>query len=139
MTDKPDNVLDKVLAVISEELTDEELWNSPLGQRVRTYADKLLLAEGERLDAFHKRQVDRVFSGGVSRARAIVSPLGDPSPMGDGGDPDAVLRPDIDPWANWQSPEVKGLRAAIQETDGSIPAAQERAKQYFAAEEHTGE
>ncbi|MFE6000398.1 hypothetical protein ACFQ6C_26615 [Streptomyces sp. NPDC056454] len=117
-------------AADADDMTDEELWNSPLGHRLRNYADKLLLAEEERIPLFHKRQVDGVVARGVSRARALVHPLGDPSPIG--ADIDEVQRPDFDPWANWQSPEVVGLREAVQATDGSLEAAQEAAKAYIA-------
>lgn len=118
-------------AQTSASLTDEELWNSPIGQRLRHYADKLLAAEGERIQLVAKRQWESHVRGGVERARAIVSPLGDPRPLG--LDPDEVPRSDTDPWADWQSPEVVGLREAITATDGTIPAVQEAAKAYIAS------
>ncbi|MFH8483007.1 hypothetical protein [Streptomyces sp. NPDC018055] len=117
-------------AAADGDMTDEELWNSPLGHRLRVYADKLLLAEEERIRAFHKRQVDAVMSAGVSRGRSLIHPLGDPSPMG--AEPDEVQRPDIDPWADWQSPEVVGMREAVTAAGNSQKAAQEAAKAYIA-------
>ncbi|THA72493.1 hypothetical protein E6R60_26545 [Streptomyces sp. A0642] len=124
---------DAPATAVTDGVTDEELWNSPIGQRLRTYADKLLLAEEERMRAFHKRNADALLATGISRSRAVIHPLGDPSPLGDGGDPDAVLRPEVDPWADWQSPEVVGLREAIAAADNSQRAAQEVAKAYIAS------
>ncbi|PPS89578.1 hypothetical protein [Streptomyces sp. MH60] len=119
--------------VPADDMTDGELFDSPVGHRLRHYMDKLLAAEGLRIEISAKRQWEAHVRAGVERARAIVSPLGDPSPINYGFDPDAVLRPDVDPWADWQSPEVAGLREAIEATDGTIPAVQEAAKAYIAS------
>lgn len=120
-------------AAACDDMTDEELWNSPLGHRLRTYADKLLAAEAERIAATAKRQTDHVVGAGIGFGRAIISPLGDPTDTFDNGDPDKVFRTDIDPWANWQSPEMKGLTEAVKATDGTRNAAQEAAKSYIAS------
>ncbi|MFJ4902962.1 hypothetical protein [Streptomyces sp. NPDC088727] len=115
----------------ADDMTDEELWNSPLGQRLRHYADKLLLAEAERVRANAKRHAHGVVAEGLEFGRAVVSPLGDPTSML--SDPDEPTRADTDPWANWQSAEQTGLRAALAATDGSRDAAQEAAKAYIAS------
>lgn len=114
-------------------MTDEELWNSPAGERLRHYADKLLAAEAERITANPKRrQADGVVAEGIQFARAIVSPLGDPSTMisHDDGTP---ARADTDPWANWQSPEVTGLREAVKDHWKDREAALKAAKAYIAS------
>ncbi|MGW1436775.1 hypothetical protein ACWD7M_16190 [Streptomyces griseus] len=103
-------------------VTDEELWNSPLGHRLRNYADKLLVAEKERLTAKDKRQVAGSWAFGVDHARSALSPFGTVDERNENDDP----------WAYWQSPETEGLRTAVQATDGSRKAAQEAAKVYIA-------
>ncbi|MEU6362146.1 hypothetical protein [Streptomyces albidoflavus] len=112
----------------TDELSDEELWNSPIGERLRHYADKLLAAEGERINLIAKRQWQSHVRGGVDRARAIVSPLGDPSPLVT----EEGSRPETDPWSYWRSPEIKGLREVIKATDGTPDVVQVAAKAYIA-------
>ncbi|WP_428957893.1 hypothetical protein [Streptomyces sp. cg35] len=109
-------------------MSDADLWDSPVGHRVRHYADKLLLAEAERIRMSGKRNADGVVAEGVEFGRAIVSPLGDPNAMLDGDDTRAAS----DPWANWQSTEAVGLRGAVAASDKTREGAQGAAKAYLA-------
>lgn len=106
-------------------LTDEELWDSPLGHRLRRYLDKLLLAEAERITMVAKRKWQQDNAIGVNIARDIVSPDGTLEERNDGEDGD--------PWAYWQSPEQLGLKEAIKATDGTPAAVQEATKAYIAS------
>lgn len=103
-------------------MTDEELWDSPLGQRLRRHADKLLAAQEARVEFFSKRKGDYIIMAGVQFARDAVSP-------------DGTLdeRVDTDPWATYRSDELEGLREAVKGTDGTPAAAHEAAKAYIAS------
>lgn len=103
-----------------EALTDEELWDSPLGHRLRYYADKLLAAEQARVEQVTRNRANKAaMSAGLEGARELVSPLGDPFQR-------------EDDWAVYRSPVMEGLRKVISETDGTIPAVQQAAKAYIA-------
>ena len=104
-----------------DDMTDEELWNGPLGYRLRRYADKLLAAQEARVEFFSKRKSDYVIMAGVSYARDVISPDGTTDE-----------RQDNDPWATYRSSELEGLREAVKETDGTTAAANEAAKAYIA-------
>lgn len=104
-------------------LSDEELWNSPLGLRLRAYADKLLAAENERVGIVDKRQLAAHQRMGVDYARDVFSVTGE----------DMSTRNDNDdPWVYWKSPEIDGLRNAVASSDRTRKGAQEAAKAYIA-------
>lgn len=109
-------------AQTADDMTDEELWNSPLGQRLRRYADKLLSAQEARVEFFSKRKGDYIIMAGVQFARDAISP-------------DGTLdeRADADPWATYRSDELEGMRTAVKATDGTPAAAHEAAKAYIAS------
>ncbi|MET7363222.1 hypothetical protein ABZS76_32960 [Streptomyces sp. NPDC005562] len=112
-------------------MTDEELWNSPVGERLRHYGDKLLAAEVMRIMMKSRRRTEAVVAEGVEYGRAVLSPLGDPNSLITNKD-GAPTRADTDPWASWQSTELTGLRGAVAATDGTREAVQKAAKRYLA-------
>lgn len=103
-------------------MTDEELFDSPLGHRLRRYADKLLAAQEARVEFFTRRKSDYVIMAGVSYARDVISPDGTTDE-----------RQDNDPWATYRSPELEGLREAVKATDGTTATATEAARAYIAS------
>ncbi|KUL44805.1 hypothetical protein ADL22_12745 [Streptomyces sp. NRRL F-4489] len=107
-----------------EDMTDEELWDSPLGRRMRLYADKLLAAEFERISLVAQRKWQQDSAVGVNIARDILSVNGSLEERNDGEDGD--------PWAYWWSNEIQGLRKVVHEADGTPDAVQEAAKAYIA-------
>lgn len=106
-------------------MTDEELWNSSLGERLRGYADKLLCAEAERIKLVAKRKWQQDNAIGVEIARDVLSAQGSLEERSNGGEGD--------PWAYWQSPVIVGLRDVIKTTDGTPDTVQEAAKAYIAS------
>lgn len=109
----------------ADDMSDEELFDSPLGHRLRRYMDKLLAAERERIMLVAKRKWQQDNAVGVDLARDILSP--------DGLLQDRNDAEDGDPWAYWQSPEIEGLRDVIKATDGTPAVVQEAAKAYIAS------
>ena len=104
-------------------LTDEELWNSPVGLRLRHYADKLLAAEQARVELVTRNRANQAgMMAGLEGAREVTSPLGATF---------AANRKD--PWGVYRSPELEGLRAAVRGTDGTVLAVQRAAKAYIAS------
>ncbi|MFE0490119.1 DUF7239 family protein [Streptomyces griseoaurantiacus] len=121
-TEKAASYLTAEPAPAADDMTDEELWNSPLGHRLRRYADKLLAAQEARIELFARRKSDHAVMGGVSYSRNVISPDGTTDE-----------RAGNDPWATYRSPELEGLREVIRETDGTTATTDEAAKAYIAS------
>lgn len=114
------NGLPAPAAVDLDGLSDEELWDSPVGHRLRNYADKLLAGEQARIEQVSRNRANAAgMMAGVDAARAIVSALGDPMNR-------------EDDWATYRSPVLEGLRGAVKATDGTLPVVQEATKAYVA-------
>lgn len=107
----------------TDEMTDEELWNSPAGLRLRDYADKLLAAESERVGIVDKRQLAGHQRIGLDYGRDVLSVTGETTHTRNEND---------DPWTYWKSPEIEGLREAVAASDRTRKGAQEAAKAYIA-------